>query len=233
MNRAGFKKVLAVGVAIFGLGLCAMPASAGWGWHGGCCGGWYGGYPSCGYGCGCSTCGYGWGGCSSCGYYGWSGCSSCGYAWGGYGYGSSCCGTSVAYSGCGCSTCGGGQTIEPAGTAPTPPTPPPSSGAPGAASPGHTSIEAPREGTFLTVLVPDDAKVTINGMLTKSSGSQRLYVSYGLRPGTSYAYQVKAEVVRGGKVVTDEQTVSLTAGTQRGIAFGFHQPSVEGLATTK
>ena len=31
MNQAGFRKVLAVGVAIFGLGLCAMPASAGWG----------------------------------------------------------------------------------------------------------------------------------------------------------------------------------------------------------
>ncbi len=237
MNRAGLKKVLAVGVAIFGFGLCAMPASAGWGWHGGCCGGWYGGYSGCGcgcyscgyggYGCGCYSGGCGWGGCYS-GGCGWGGCYGGGCGWGGCysgGCDSSCCGTSVAYTGCGCSTCGGGQYITQ--TAASPPSL-------AATSPSNrTSIESSGEGALLTVSVPNDAKVTINGVLTKSTGSQRRYLSYGLRPGTTYEYKVKAEVVRAGKVVTDEQTVPLTAGAQRSIAFGFQQPGIEGLATTR
>ncbi len=67
--------------------------------------------------------------------------------------------------------------------------------------------------------------MTINGMLTKSTGSKRHFVSYGLRPGYTYKYVVKAEVVREGKIVTEEQTVSLTAGERSGVAFGFNIPS--------
>ena len=65
MNRASFKKVLAVGIAIFGLGLFALPANAWWGGccggygccsyggcYSGCCGGCYGGWRHCGWGCG-------------------------------------------------------------------------------------------------------------------------------------------------------------------------------------
>ena len=64
--------------------------------------------------------------------------------------------------------------------------------------------------------------MTINGLLTKSTGSKRHFVSYGLRPGYTYKYEVKAEIVREGKIVTEEQTVSLTAGEQSGVAFGFN-----------
>ena len=56
------------------------------------------------------------------------------------------------------------------------------------------SIEpAAGESGLLTVWVPYDAKVTINGLLTKSTGSKRHFVSYGLRPGYTYKYEVKAE----------------------------------------
>ncbi len=97
--------------------------------------------------------------------------------------------------------------------------------------PDRSSIE-PTAGDsgILTVWVPSEAKVTINGMLTKSTGSKRHFVSYGLRPGYIYKYVVKAEVVREGKIVTDEKTVSLTAGEQGGVAFGFN---VEGLAAAE
>ena len=89
-----------------------------------------------------------------------------------------------------------------------------------------TSIE-PTAGDsgILTVWVPNEAKVTINGLLTKSTGSKRHFVSYGLRPGYTYKYEVKAEVVREGKIVTEEQTVSLTAGEHGGVAFGFNIPA--------
>ena len=235
MSRAGFKKVLAVGVAIFALGLCAMPASAGGGCHHGCCGGGYGG---CGYGCGCG----GWyGGCGyGCGYwgcgYGW-GSYGCGYGGCGYGWGSSycgsCCATSVVYSDCVCSSCGGGQYItEPAGMPPTPPSTPPTA-SPSNGTPNRTAIESLDGGSAsLTISVPAEAKVTINGRLTKSTGSERHFISYGLRAGNTYNYTVKVEIVRDGKVIPEEQTVSLTVGGQRSIAFGFNTPGSERLAAT-
>ncbi len=101
--------------------------------------------------------------------------------------------------------------------------------------PNKTSFEpAAGESGILTIWVPYEAKVTINGMLTKSTGSKRHFVSYGLRPGYSYKYVVKAEVVREGKIVTEEQTVSISAGDHGGVAFGFNNPpSVEGLAQTE
>ena len=128
--------------------------------------------------------------------------------------------------------------VPPAATAPVMPaeksaTPP--LGIPGAApsalpNPGGLNIRPDGTSTepttgdsgILTVWVPNEAKVTINGMLTKSTGSKRHFVSYGLRPGYTYKYVVKAEVVREGKVVKDEQTISLTAGEQGGVAFGFN-----------
>jgi uncharacterized protein (TIGR03000 family) len=85
----------------------------------------------------------------------------------------------------------------------------------------------------LTVWVPNEAKVLINGLTTKSTGSTRSYVSYGLKLGQMYEYKIKAEVVREGKIITEEQTVLLQAGTQRSVVFGSSIPSVEGLATTR
>ena len=146
-------------------------------------------------------CGYGWGGCGGCGY-------DCGLScW------SSCCGMSVGYSGCGgCSSCGGGQIIsEPAGMPAAPMSP--SNSPPAVTPPKSTSIDsANSDSAILTVSVPSDAKVTINGLPTKSTGSERRYVSYGLQPGHVYAYKIKVEIVREGRIVPEEQTVSLTAG---------------------
>jgi uncharacterized protein (TIGR03000 family) len=86
---------------------------------------------------------------------------------------------------------------------------------------------------MLTVSVPHDAKVTINGMLTKSTGVTRRFISYGLRAGSTYNYSIKAEIIRDGKIVPQEQTVSLTAGGQRDVAFGFNNPGSEGLAASE
>jgi len=90
---------------------------------------------------------------------------------------------------------------------------------------GHPASIEPTAGdsAILTAWVPYEAKVTINGMLTKSTGSKRHFVSYGLRPGYTYKYVVKAEIVREGKIVTEEQTVALTAGDRNGVAFGFNE----------
>lgn len=195
MSRSNWKRLLAVGLAV-ALLLFAVPQADACGRWG--CGGWggWGGY----YG--------GWGG-----YYGgWGGCYGCG--WSGY-YApyyagcSSCCG---GYSSCGCDY-GGCSSYQPAAPAsPTPATPP--------APPKTTGISS--DGGYLTVSVPSDAKVTINGMETRSTGSQRQFCSLGLEPGRRYPYVVRAQVVRNGQVQEDTRTAILTAGQSASLNFGFN-----------
>ncbi len=103
---------------------------------------------------------------------------------------------------------------NPAGTAPP---------VPGAAAPGPHADAAPGAAGSgqLTIVVPADAKVFINGHQTRSVGTQRQYVSYGLESGLTYRYEVRAEVVRDGKTVEDTREVFLTAGSREGVAFDF------------
>ncbi len=97
--------------------------------------------------------------------------------------------------------------VTPPASGITPPLTTPGTEGPGGLlpTPGHgASLDQVREdGCLLTIWVPHEAKVTINGMQTKSTGSRRQFVSYGLRPGFSYSYEVVAKVVREGKEYTD------------------------------
>ena len=88
-----------------------------------------------------------------------------------------------------------------------------------------TSGTSADESGVLTVWVPYDAKVTVNGLETRSSGSRRQFISYGLKPGLGYKYVVRAEVVRNGQVQEDTRTVMLTAGQVTAVAFGFNTTS--------
>ncbi len=85
---------------------------------------------------------------------------------------------------------------------------------------------------MLTVYVPYEAKITINGLPTQSTGSRRQYASFGLKPGMNYKYDIHAEIVRDGKIVEENKTVTLTAGQQNSAAFGFNKPA-EGMAGTE
>lgn len=169
--------------------------------------------------------GYGgyWGGCyggcySSC-YGCYSGCSDC--------YGS----TTVD---CGCN----GSSAAPS-AAPQSPTPAKKAEPPVPAEPGSAPAPAPKAGMsasesgILTVWVPYDAKVSINGVATKSTGSRRQYVSFDLKSGLSYKYEVKATVVRNGQTLEDNRTVVLTAGETTAVAFGFNVQSQQQVASTR
>ena len=82
----------------------------------------------------------------------------------------------------------------------------------------------------MTIWVPAEAKVTINGRSTRSTGTKRQFVSYGLQPGFSYKYEIRAQIVRDGQLVEDSRTISLTAGQRGAVAFGFNARTGEGLA---
>jgi uncharacterized protein (TIGR03000 family) len=159
--------------------------------------------------------------------------------WGGY------CGGcySSCYSGCyngyttGCATCGDVSTAAPATNKPTlaptpaqkpampppamPTEPTPAAPAPTEPAPKTTSTDADNSGV-LTVWVPYDAKVMVNGIETRSVGSKRQFVSFGLKPGLSYKYVVRATIIREGQLVEDTQTVTLMAGQITAVAFGFN-----------
>ena len=81
----------------------------------------------------------------------------------------------------------------------------------------------------LTVNVPADAKVFVNGNQTSSAGARRHYVSRGLQGGYKYAYEVRAEVVRDGRTIEETKTIELRAGENSRLAFDF---AAEDLTTT-
>jgi len=77
--------------------------------------------------------------------------------------------------------------------------------------------------TTLTVNVPQDARVYVNGMLTTTPGTDRRYVSRGLAKGYEYTYEVRAVVHRGGKELSDTRVVRVDAGRSANLAFNFNQ----------
>jgi uncharacterized protein (TIGR03000 family) len=190
-------------------------------------------------------------------YGGWYGAYGCGYRTYGCCYPtytvSPCCGGTVPSMG---TISIQGTTVTHGQPTPATPTPAPKSiidgpnvpvepgMTPAAPAPGLPGTEPTAPGTpttnvtpdnsgTLTVWVPYDAKVTINGMATKSTGSRRQFVSYDLKEGFSYKYEVKAEVVRDGKIVEDVKTVVLTANSNNSVAFGFNITPAEGLASAQ
>ncbi len=108
---------------------------------------------------------------------------------------------------------------------------PPASGEVSHAASLASAVPTRANSGLLTVYVPYDAKVTINGLSTRSRGSRRRYVSHGLNADLGYKYEIRARVVRDGEAVEDVRTVTLTAGDRRVVSFGFNRVPIEGLVS--
>jgi uncharacterized protein (TIGR03000 family) len=262
MNRTSWKCLLVGAVVAVALLSAAPQADARWwggccGGYWGC--GYAPCYSGCySYGCGYG-CGYDCGGWALGWRHGPIRRALFGrYKWYPTGYG---CGYGGCYSGCyaGCgaypaydSCCGDGAVIAPTAAPAMTPTPAkrpaieptmPMEPAPGGAAPAapspqpepampKTSASPAEESGSLTIWVPFDAKVTVNGLETRSTGSRRQFVSYGLKPGFSYKYEVRAQVVRDGKTQEENRTVVLTAGQITAVAFGFNTNAAAQVAST-
>lgn len=85
--------------------------------------------------------------------------------------------------------------------------------------PQPVSGQAGSGSVLLAVEVPEDAKVFINGRPTVSTGSQRRYASYGLRPGWSYDYAFRVLMTSEGRTVEQSKTVSVQAGQTARLVF--------------
>jgi uncharacterized protein (TIGR03000 family) len=98
---------------------------------------------------------------------------------------------------------------------------------------GSPSASLGQDAVMLNVWVPTDAKVFVNGTATTSQGSERRFVSRGLRRGANYAYEVRAEIVRDGKKVIDTKQIVLTSGQKASLEFAFDATSGEDRVAAK
>ena len=100
---------------------------------------------------------------------------------------------------------------------PTKPTPK-SDGVPKAQGKGK-SVYLNSTNAVLTVQVPADAKVFVNGKLTKTPGTVRQYISRNLIAGQHYSYEIRAEWTENGKATSGTKKVNLTAGQTADVTF--------------
>jgi uncharacterized protein (TIGR03000 family) len=78
--------------------------------------------------------------------------------------------------------------------------------------------EVPKDGVLLTVQVPAEATVLVNGKQTSSLGSTRVFAAKGLTPGKKYEFVVKMQTTRDGKPLEESKTVSLVVGDRQTVA---------------
>ncbi len=196
-----------VGHAVGGHGGGAGHPLAGGGFRGGFCGpgfrgyhrgfygypGWYYG-PGLGFGLGLGM-GYGLG-------YGY------GYPY--YGYGPAY----PIYVDAGCAVPAYG--VPPAGPA----TGPGAAPAPAGSSPPPGGVRLTDSDVLLSIRVPPEAIVKINGVQTNQNGPRREFMSSGLLPGRTYTFVVAARWTGpNGKAVELEQRVPVQGGERRNIDF--------------
>ncbi len=162
-----------------------------------------------------------------------------------------CCATTVVDSCCGSVISSGSvQKVEDQNGGSTAPTPAPSETAPadtaptvpapdplGAPATNPSVLEgvrtqADRGSTILAVTVPEEARVYVNGKLTKTPGTHRRYISRGLVSGFRYTYEVRAELDRAGETLTDTQVVHVRAGETSDLAFDFDRAEPQVAAAT-
>ncbi|HZZ80177.1 MAG TPA: TIGR03000 domain-containing protein, partial [Gemmataceae bacterium] len=67
-------------------------------------------------------------------------------------------------------------------------------------------------GASVVVMVPSDAKLYFDGYATKQTGETRLFTTPPLKTGSEFYYQLKAEIARGGKTLTQVRNVPVRSG---------------------
>lgn len=72
---------------------------------------------------------------------------------------------------------------------------------------------------YLTVTVPQDASVQVNGNPTTSTGVQRTYVSRGVVSGNRYKYDIRAEFDQDGTRQVENRVVYARAGEHSEVRF--------------
>ena len=91
---------------------------------------------------------------------------------------------------------------------------------------GSTEFRQSSSQAILSLKLPRDAKVYINGKLTETEGTLRQYVSRNLNEDKDYRYRVKAVVNKDGREIVRSRLVNMRPGKDRLVRFNFDQPQV-------
>lgn len=75
-------------------------------------------------------------------------------------------------------------------------------------------------GARLTVRLPEEARLYVDGAVCPVSSDSRSFETPALRPGMAYCYTLRAEVVRDGRPVSESRRVDFRAGDQVVVNFG-------------
>ena len=82
--------------------------------------------------------------------------------------------------------------------------------------------------TELTLRVPEDAKVTLAGTKTSTSGRVRTFATRALADGQEWDdYAVHVEVERDGQTLVEQQTLDVVGGENYDLAFDFEDESIK------
>jgi uncharacterized protein (TIGR03000 family) len=84
-----------------------------------------------------------------------------------------------------------------------------------------TSVEP--DAIHLYVQVPESAKVFINGKATSSTGATRHYVSRGVEAGSSYRFEIRAEVGEGEQKQVEERSLVIAGGRRESVQIAFRE----------
>jgi uncharacterized protein (TIGR03000 family) len=85
---------------------------------------------------------------------------------------------------------------------------------PGIRFPNSSELKktALQESARLIIEVPSNAKLYVDGKLTKTGTDVRQFYTPTLEPGETYFYDVKVEVEKNGKMLTADKRVYVKAG---------------------
>jgi uncharacterized protein (TIGR03000 family) len=85
-----------------------------------------------------------------------------------------------------------------------------------------SNVATKQDAVYMTVAVPSNAIVFVNGNPTTSTGSVRQFVSRGLEPGKNYNFDIRAEITGvDGQVIHEEKSISVAAGQREQVQFAF------------
>ena len=90
-------------------------------------------------------------------------------------------------------------------------------------NPKKVSINTP---ATIVVSLPTEARLFVDGAPTTSTTDRRTLVTPALETGSTYVYEVRAEIVHEGRTIAQTQQVTVRSGEVSNVQFNFSTQTV-------
>lgn len=109
---------------------------------------------------------------------------------------------------------------------------PPAKGSEKVAPPVKDKGKGDQASARVTVNLPSDAKLWVDAVECPLTSSVRSFNTPALNPGQRYVYNIKAEIVRDGRTISETQRVVLTPGEESRVDFNSNGGAIAAAATS-